>query len=304
MILYKKALTKTKREFKMKRFMLFASALALAACSNGGSSGSAPAGNIPGQIGNHPVSNKVALTGNQKATIKNFSTKMEKMPDASLFLPSQNESSSERQERYDKISKLSPEGKLNYDKIQNNCQFQVPQQNGSQQSSTITTSIGGNGCPIRFSQTVRNESSGQPVGGKSTFKSTTSGDMSILDPSMQAQVGFTKSTVNFTMNGTFMGSEQSSSTYMSGTGNITLQTVNGQNASMTMTYEMLSGSGKMSSYTEMSFTLDSISATVQAYVEYTQGSASQRFFLNGQPTTETELKQIFGDNFSAGVSQN
>jgi hypothetical protein len=287
----------------MKRIMLFASALALAACSNGGSSNSNPAPG-PGQLGNHPIANKTALTDSQKLTIKNFSAKLEKMPDSGLFLPPENESSSDRQQRYDKKNKLSPEGKLNFDKIQNNCQFQFPQTVGSDQSSTMTSSIGGQGCPINFNQTVKSDSVGQPGGKSSTFKSTTSANLAILDPAMASQVGFVKSTTNFSMSGSFTVGEQTYRSYMSGTGGVTLQTVSGQNASMSMAMEMASTESSSKSYTEVTMNLDSISATVQVFVESAQNQqASVKFFLNGQPTTEQELKSIFGDNFSVGNNQ-
>lgn len=289
----------------MKRIMLFASALALAACTNsGGSSGAAPTGGIPGKLGNHPVVSKTALTGTEKATIRHFSSKMEKMPDSGLFLPSQNESAEERAERDQKRNKLSPDGKLNYDKIQNNCQFQFPQPTGSQESQTVTASIGGNRCPIRFNQIVKNEMISQPGGKSSSFKSSTTGDMQVLDPSLQNQIGFSRSTTNFSMSGSFTGSETSSSSFMSGSGGISLQTLNGQNASMNMSYEMLMNDASMKSYTEMTLTLDTISATIQVYMESNQGQTSAKIYLNGQPTTEDELKDIFGENFEVGTNQN
>lgn len=287
----------------MKRILLFASALALAACSNGGSSNSNPAPG-PGQLGNHPIANKTALTTDQKTTIKNFSAKLEKMPDSSLFLPPQNESASDRQQRYDKKNKLSQDGKFNFDKIQNNCQFQVPQTSGSDQSSTVTSSIGGQGCPIAFNQTIKSDSTGKPDGKSSTFKTTTSANLAVLDPAMASQVGFVKSSTNFSMSGSFVVGEQTYSSYMSGTGGVTLQTVSGQNAAMSMAMEMASTEVSSKSYTEVTMTLDSISATVQVFVESAQNQQpSVKFYLNGQPTTEQELKSIFGDNFSVGNNQ-
>lgn len=289
----------------MKRILLFASALALAACSNGSSSGSAPAGGVPGKLNDHPVVSKPALTGNEKTAIKSFSAKMEKMPDSSLFLPSQDETDTDRTERAKKKAKLSQDGRMNYDKIQNNCQFQFPQPTGTQESQTITSSISGGACPINFTQTLHNEMVSQPGGKSATFKSSANGTLQVLDPSMQAQVGYVKATSNFTSSGAFTGSEQSSSSFMSGTGGITLQTLNGQNASMGMTFEMLVSENKMTSYMEMNFALDSIQATVQVYMETgSQGAQSARLFLNGQPTTEAELKEIFGDNFTIQTSQN
>lgn len=287
----------------MKRILLFASALALAACSNGGSSNSNPAPG-PGQLGNHPIANKTALTDSQKMTIKNFSAKMEKMPDSGLFLPSQNETDTERQKRYQKQNKLSPEGKINFDKIQNNCQFQFPQTIGSDQNSTVTSSIGGQGCPIGFNQTIKSESTGQPDGKSSTFKTSTSANLVVLDPVMASQVGIVKSTTNFSMSGSFVFGEQTYSSYMNGKGGVTLQTVSGQNASMSMSMEMASSEVGSKSYTEVTMNLDSISATVQVFVESSQNQQpSVKLYLNGQPTTEQELKAIFGDNFSVGTGE-
>lgn len=290
----------------MKRIMLFASALALAACTNSESSKPIE-GHIPEKLEDRPVIIRTPLTSAEMRTIKNLNAKVSKMPEATLFLPAADEYSSKKAERLEKISKLEQDGKLIYDRIQNNCQFGFPQKTGSEEFSTVTSSINGNNCPIHFTEQNQSQVTKQPDGKKYIVKVASLSNLQILDPSMQNLVGHTKSRINFSANGVFAYPEEDPSsytTYMSGSGGITLQTLNGQNAAMNASFEMLRRGEKFSAYMEVNYTLGSISATVQVYSDEDRDSKNSKFFLNGQPITETELKDTFGDNFHMEMGRN
>lgn len=306
----------------MLRYLIFALIATSVACTETKTSkNNAPL--LPEALTERPVTSRPALSALQSDELARFSRRAALIPDASLMLISRDESEGTKTRRAKKVNDLQGYERQIYLNLISRCQIIAPvtksegdwKEPGSTQTDVSTAAITGAGCAIDYRETqtvvLTKITSNQSVieaqyyqskdpkvleayaySAKSTSEGTKS--MVIRDLNLRQQSGIrlietSDAAITFTSGG-YKASDQHSKS----TAKFRLTTVDGQIVTYTILVENLIRGNKRTAYIEFDMQLPSSNPILQLYMD----GATQRFFLNGLPTTTAALKSLFGDQFN------
>jgi hypothetical protein len=281
----------------MKKLILLASAFsaaALVACTEHGSSDAPPAqGVLPTSLSEHALVSKPPLTPQEKFVLKSFSDRMQVLPDPTAV-------GDEKGRR-----RLTPAARMNLKRLQAKCDIVSPK-NRSQDPNpydnvkpvdTVTV-IAGRQCPINYRSQTHSETVNQTTSGSdsvATFVTTARSDNRIVARDLQAQSGTLGSTVVAQFDGTISRQGPITRSFQKGTSQFVITLVDGRTVTVDMRLENVANETLRDSYVEATFNMGfATPPTLQMFQSRANGT---RAYLNGQPISELELKQLFGSNF-------
>lgn len=300
----------------------------LLACSSsdGGSSNNGGGGtNLPDQIENKPLVAKAALTEDQKALVRSTLRKLALMPSADLYLPPHDETYEDKQERLEKIQKLSTEAKKIYDQIVAQCILNsgVPVKEGTAQappgstfSEYVQSTASGANCVVNVVHTSQTNGVVLENNVDQVLKEyEQTGDKSVLDKlrntiqiktivdqkhlhqsaAVTDVTGTTGMNLNASMDGILQLKIHQGSMimnlHMKFVGEGTLALVDNSSIRMIMEGETLQKDELVQAYNSQTFIFPGFDFTVQIY----ENNESTRFYLNGDEISQKELEDLLGN---------